>query len=306
MECVATEAAPAPAAVVVVEEEVVFHYYQAPSHKNVNAFVDDFHNFSPAADGGIVVTREGSWVAELAVEQSTLGVESEGAWSQFSHVAAETTTAFAARNEKAITTSESSDENRFTRQGSWVAELALEKSTLAVELEGAWSQFSHNVAPVSEATAVVEQPPTPEEEEEEEQQFQVTLKLAPLVPKPDEWIVARTTSSSSCAVAPLPSFDDAEKKRHKVLLARMCATRAKQQAFDVVARLTSSKKAAGAGRVGCECTNETCGSYSRLENEAAELLMLEGAQRSVKAVDVPQWVSKYVGPGQCPWWGCTS
>ena len=50
--------------------------------------------------------------------------------------------------------------------------------------------------------------------------------------------------------------------------------------------------------LGCVCTNQTCGSYFRLENEAAELLMLEGAQRAVASVDVKEWGERYAGPGQ--------
>ena len=76
----------------------------------------------------------------------------------------------------------------------------------------------------------------------------------------------------------------------------MCTTRAMQQAVTVVARVTR-----WTNQLGCVCTHQTCGSYFRLENEAAELLMLEGAQRAVASVDVKEWGERYAGPGQCPW-----
>ena len=279
----------------------------------------DFH----AGEGNATLSQSPSWVTELALERSSLLVESEGlAWSQFSYADTPTTTyasdvADTSASAVASTTSTTTvcvqpEEkvqalssvkslfptcNAVTAQlgSSWVGELALDTSGgLGVELEGSWSQFSH-VASESDFTSTFTEQPI------KEQQQSFSLKLAPEIPEPDEWSVGgrvtngKVTNSDSsptwrltAAVAPLPSFDPAELRRHKYLLARMAATRAGQQLYT-----------ATTGKVtGCVCTDQTCASYFRLENEAAELLMLEGAQRAVKALDITAWNTKYVGQGQ--------
>lgn len=134
---------------------------------------------------------------------------------------------------------------------------------------------------------------------------EVTLTLPPVVPE-DEYIVrvpGKCLPAGEC-IGPLPEFTARERIRHKVLLAGLCATRARQQAVGALMRhrlCPSVVKNGVANLRGCVCTNQTCGDYFRLENEAAELLMLEEAQRTLRGVDPARWAAKYTGPGQCPW-----
>ena len=134
---------------------------------------------------------------------------------------------------------------------------------------------------------------------------EVTLTLPPVVPE-DEYVTrvpGKCLQPDEC-IGPLPEFTTGERLRHKVILAQLCATRASQKAVGAVmrhARCPSVVKAGIKSLRGCVSTDQTCGDYFRLENEAAELLMLEEAQRTLKSMCPKKWAEKYTADGQCPW-----
>ena len=186
--------------------------------------------------------------------------------------------------------------------------LAPEESTLEIETEGTIAGFSHASAgslvatievPAAEAAATVVEtlpPVSPSDAAADASEVTVTLAIPPRVPVSEYVVrVPGECIAEDAAIAPLPAFTAAERARHRSLLAILAATRFVQK---TTARIPILNRL---NPLGCQCTNHTMPTYYRLENEAAELMMIEGAQRHLASVDADAWAAKYEGPGQCIW-----